>query len=92
MQKWKTQAHLRGTTNSIETDFINYLRGILEGDTLSLILFVLSVNPLSLLLNKHDEYKIGNTKQHNVSHLFFVDDLKLYAHNIQKMVKGELQR
>ena len=52
-----------------------------------MILFVLSVNPLSFLLKKHDGYKIGNTKQHNVSHLFFVDDLKLYALNIQKMVK-----
>ena len=45
------------------------------------------MNPLSLLLKKHDRYPIGNTKQHNVSHLFFVDDLKLYAGNIQKMVK-----
>ena len=87
MRKWKTQAHLRGTTTSIKTEFINYLRGILQGNTLSLILFVLSVNPLSFLLKKHNGYKIGNTKQHNVSHLFFVDDLKLYARNIQKMVK-----
>ena len=66
MHKWKTLAHLRETTTSIETDVINYLRGILQGDTLSLILFVLSVNPLSFLLKKHDKYTIGNTKQHNV--------------------------
>ena len=37
MLEWKTQAHLRGTTTSIQTDFINYLRGILQGDTLSQI-------------------------------------------------------
>ena len=66
MHKWKTQAHLRETTTSIETDFINYLRGILQGDTLSLILLVLSVNPLSFLLKKHNGYTIENTKQHNV--------------------------
>ena len=44
-------------------------------------------NPLSFLLKKHDGYKIGNTKQHNVSYLFFVDDPRLYARNIQKTVK-----
>ena len=87
IRKWKTQAHLRGTTTSIKTEFINYLRGILQGDTFSLILFVLSVNSSSFLLKKHNGYKIGNTKKHNVSHLFFVHDLKLYARDIQKMVK-----
>ena len=86
LYKWKTQAHLRETTISIKTEFINYLRNT-EGDTRSLILFVLSVNPLSFLLKKHNGYKIRNTKQHNVSHLFFVDDPKLYARNIKKMVK-----
>ena len=45
------------------------------------------MNPLSFLLKKHDGYKIGNTKQHNVSLLFFVDDQKLYTRSIQKMVK-----
>ena len=63
MRKWKTQAHLRWTTTSITIEFINYLRGILQGDILSLILFVFSVNPLSFLLKKHDGYKIRNTKQ-----------------------------
>ena len=87
MRKWKTQAQLRGTTTGIETDFINYFRGTLHGDTLSLILFVLSVNLFSFFLKKHDGYKTENAKQHYVSHLFFVDDIKLYARNIPKMVK-----
>ena len=63
----------------------SYLRGILQGDTSSLILFVLSVNPLSFLLEKHEEYKISiDEKGKNISHLFFVDNLKLYAANIAK--------
>ena len=74
-----------GESSNVETDFINYLRGILQGDTLSLVLFVLSVNPLSHLLQQHEGYKAGKViKIKNISHLFFVDVLKLYAINIEK--------
>ena len=86
MYKSKTQALLNGETSNIETDFISYLRGILQGDTLSLILFVLSVNPLPFLLRNHEGYKIKNKKKKNITNLFFVDDLKLYAQNIEKMI------
>ena len=87
MHKWKTQARLNGKTSNIETDFISYRRGILQGDTLSLILFVLAVNPLSFLSNKHEGYQAGKTIKRNMSHLLFVDDLRLYAQNILKMIK-----
>ena len=53
---------------------------------LSLILFVLSVNPLSHLLQQHEGYETGKViKIKNISHLFLVDDLRLYAINIEKM-------
>ena len=87
MYKWKTQARLNGETSNVETDFISYLRGILQGDILSLILFVLSVNPLPFLLKNHEGYKIKNIKKNNITNLFFIDDLKLYAQNIEKMIK-----
>ena len=50
MIKWRTKVYLYGESSNVETDFISYLKGILQGDTLSLILFILSVNPLSHLL------------------------------------------
>ena len=87
IHKCKTQARLNDKTSDIETDFISYLRGILQGDMLSLILFVLAVNPLSFLLNKHEGYQVGKTIKWNMSNLFFADDLKLYAQNILKMIK-----
>ena len=59
MIKWKTKVYLYGESSNVETDFISYLKGILQGDTLSLILFVLSVNPLSHLLQRHEGYKAG---------------------------------
>ena len=86
--KWRTKVILHGDNISVETDFINYLRGILQGDTLSLILFVLSVKPLSFLLKEQDGYKTKQLSQSiNINHLFFVDDLKLYASTIAKMIK-----
>ena len=86
MIKWRTKVYLYGESSNVETDFISYLKGILQGDTLSLILFVLSVNPLSHLLQRHEGYKAGKIiRIKNISHLFFVDDLKLYAISIEKM-------
>ena len=48
---------------------------------LSLVLFILSVNPLSFLLKSLPGYKIGEPGKRgiSISHLFFVDDLKTYA-------------
>ena len=87
MFKWKTKVYLYGENKNLGSDFINYLRGILQGDTLSLILFVLSVNPLSFLLNKYEGYKSTTEgEDKNITHLFFVDDVKLYAASMAKMI------
>ena len=80
--------HIYGENKNLETDEIEYNRGIIQGDTLSLILFVLSVNPLSFLLKRYEGYKIGKDKRDkNVSHLFFVDHLKLYALSLELTMK-----
>ena len=47
MDKWRTKVHLCGESTSFETRVIDYYGGILQGDLLSLKLFVLAVNPLS---------------------------------------------
>ena len=51
MNKWRTKVYLYGEKVELETGFIEYLREILQGDILSLILFVLTVNPLVQCLN-----------------------------------------
>ena len=54
-------------------------RGIFQGDSLSPLLFVMAMIPLSFLLNKEKlgyKFKVPSEK---VNHLFFMDDLKLYA-------------
>ena len=83
---WATIVSLHGTKETITTDTINYLTGLLQGDCLSLLLFIISVNPLSYLLQKLPGYNAGppGRRENMISHLFFVDDLKTYAKNIDE--------
>ena len=71
---------------TITTDNIKYLTGLLQGDCLSLLLFIISVNPLSFLLKQLPGYNSGppGARENIISHLFFVDDLKTYAKNIDE--------
>ena len=50
-RNWSTRLTLQTDNEKITTDYIEYLREIFQGDNLSLLLFVLSVSPLSFLLN-----------------------------------------
>ena len=84
IDKWATQVHLQAEKSLSITDVINYLTGLFQGDCLSLLLFVICVNPLSFLLNRECEgYLAGPTGERHLklTNLVFVDDLKTYAHN-----------
>ena len=78
---WSTTLKLGLENEMIKTEIIKHVRGIFQGDGLSLLLFILSVNPLSFLLNTTEGYKIGNPGERDldISHMFFVDDLKLLS-------------
>ena len=87
MSTWRTKLHLHGDKATIETSEIEYHKGVLQGDMLRLILFVLSVNPLSYILHKKEGYKLGTgANRCNLSNLFFVDNLKLYAISLEQLL------
>ena len=48
IQEWSTNLHLTSHEGDVQSNTIHYLRGIFQGDSLS-VLFILSVNPLSFL-------------------------------------------
>lgn len=74
----------------ITTDQIKVKTGIFQGDSFSPLLFRLALVPLtSELATPGYGYKISNTSA-PISHLFYMDDLKLYSKNDQEQV-GELK-
>ena len=83
MAKWKTRLFLSHQNGTIETDFIDIKRGIFQGDSLSPLLFCISLIPLSNELNNSGSgYNIFHQ---NISHLFYMDDLKLFAKTDQQL-------
>ena len=75
MNHWKTV--LTAGDQSLGTVDIN--RGIFQGDSLSPLLFIMIMTPLSMILKDEQKgYKLGNSGN-LVNHLLFMDDLKLYG-------------
>lgn len=82
MSRWATRLTLSHTDGIITTDLIQIRRGIFQGDSLSPLLFCLSLNPLSHLLNANGHgfaIKKQTEVLTKVSHLMYMDDIKLYA-------------
>ena len=79
MGKWKTELTAGGGVLGT----VDMKRGIFQGDSLSPLLFVMVMIPLSMILNRDESIKgvqLGNANR-LVNHLLFMDDLKLYARN-----------
>lgn len=84
MTDWRTSLTLTHNDDQISTEKFAINTGIYQGDCPSGTLFILSLLPLSWLLK---ESKLGYriTKEITISHLLFMDDLKLYASNDQQL-------
>ena len=75
MNRWKTVL----TANNEVIGEVEIKRGIFQGDTLSPLLFIMVLIPLSMVLKEMDcgyQFTKGGVK---VNHLLFMDDLKLYG-------------
>ena len=87
MSMWHTNMSLYHENGVICVNNIMIKRGIFQGDTLSPLLFIIAINPLSLLLNrKCSGYTLGDL---NFTHSLYMDDLKGYCssfENIRKMI------
>ena len=90
MEKWNTTITLSHTEGEIVIPNVKIKRGIFQGDSLSPLLFCLTLDPLSKILNAQDiGYNLSRSRRKNDSkkanHLLFMDDLKLYAESDQKL-------
>lgn len=82
MTSWETVLHLYHSEGSIQSQPVPIKRGIFQGDSLSPLWFCLALNPLSALLNGTDYgflIKGANTTQCKLTHLLYMDDIKLYG-------------
>ena len=75
MEKWKVML----CSGNSEFGEVEIKRGIFQGDSLSPLVFVLALIPLSLILRKAKAaYEFSESKE-KINHLLFMDDLKLYS-------------
>ena len=83
MPMWRTRIHLPFDSGSVTTGEITFKRGIFQGDSLSPLLFCLALAPLTNMLKRAGVgYRIGGRI---VSHLLYVDDLKVFARSPAEM-------
>ncbi|XP_045492418.1 uncharacterized protein LOC123691877 [Colias croceus] len=89
MTQWKTTLHLSTHHINISTREIFIRKGIYQGDSLSPMWFCLALNPLSHLLqnSKAGYYFKRNVEETVISHLIYMDDIKLYAKSDRDMKK-----
>ena len=83
MDNWKTIL----TNNGETLGEVCIKRGIFQGDSLSPLLFIVAMIPLTMLLRKEPiGYQFGNDRR-RVNHLLFMDDLKLFGKNKDELEK-----
>ena len=74
-EKWKVML----CSGNSELDVVEIKQGIFQGDSLSSLVFVLALIPLSLILRKAKAaYEFSESKE-KINHLLFMDDLMLYS-------------
>lgn len=77
MEQWKTFL----IANTEVLGDVNIKRGIFQGDTLSLMPFIIVLIPLSMTLRKMEcGYHLEKTYL-KINHTFSVDDLRLFRKN-----------
>jgi len=81
MRNWKTEL----TSNGEMLGDVRIRRGIFQGDALSPLLFVMAMIPISSVLNRMKKGYLMEKEQPLISHLMYMDDIKLYAKNVEGM-------
>ena len=82
MKNWKTVLSADGKA----LGEVDIRRGIFQGDSLSPLLFIVIMLPLSMLLKKEKKlgYLFGSGGK-SINHLVFMDDIKLYGKSVKEL-------
>jgi hypothetical protein len=82
------QAHL--VINQNIQPALHPTRGVKQGDPLSALLFILTIEPLGNLLRSHEEFGVCLTEDHTSTSVFFADDTTLLGGSIAS-VQAQLE-
>jgi len=90
MEKWNTRLFFKTKQEIMRSQPIQIRRGIFQGDSLSPLLFCIALIPLTNELNRTDcGYRVHGTER-KISHLLYMDDLKLLGRN-ENDLKNEIK-
>jgi hypothetical protein len=81
MSKWRTEL----TSGGLTLGKVPIRRGIFQGDALSPLLFVMAMIPISTTLRRMKKGYEMEKGRDMISHLLYMDDLKLYAKTEEAM-------
>jgi len=87
MTYWRTRMSLHAENKLIETEDIKIKCGIFQGDSLSPLLFCICLIPLTEQLNWLNTGFEEHTTKTKISHLFYMDDLKMIAKSEEELQK-----
>ena len=87
MSYWRTRMSLYTENKQIETEDMKTQCGIFQGDSLAPLLFCMCLIPLTEKMNKLKTGYEKHTTKTKISHLFYVDDLKLIAKSEEELQK-----
>ncbi len=69
----------------VKVENVAICRGIFQGDALSPLLFILAINPLSLLINRRCVGYCLNKIY--ISHILYMDDIKTFSNSFENLKK-----
>lgn len=84
MRAWTVKFEIRTTEGLSKSKAMKVKCGVLQGDTLSPLLFCLTIAPVSYVLNRlNPGYRqracMPGESPHIINHLYYMDDLKIYT-------------
>jgi hypothetical protein len=85
MPYWRTRMCLHAEHKLIETEDLKIQCGIFQGDSLSPLLFCICLIPLTEQLNRLNTGYEEHTTKTKISHLLYMDDLKLIAKSEEEL-------
>ena len=78
VKTWETTIEVTTCNGREKADPISIKRGILQGDSFCVTLFIMSLNPIAWYLRSTEGYSLSSSSTLKITHVLFVDDLKTY--------------